>query len=1363
MLFTLRLALIFAYFGTSSPGQNLLNTDKTLKKIKSSLPRAMASDRPAIRGELSWIRRSWADPPPEKIQKKLHLLQKHLNASIRRKSWRRKNFPEPVYNMTLPIASKKDEIIEAIKTYQVLIISGETGSGKTTQIPKFCLAAGRGIEGMIGCTQPRRIAATTVSQRIAEELGEELGRSIGYKIRFKDRTGKNTFIKIMTDGILLAEAQNDPYLNEYDTLIVDEAHERSLNIDFVLGILKTLLQKRKDLKLIITSATIDTEKFSNAFDDAPVIEVSGRLYPVEVEYFSDESEIEENGEQTHIELAVNAVDHLQKKNPFGDVLVFMPTEQDIRETCELIEGRSYKGVNIMPLYARLPVSEQSRIFSNMPGRKIIVSTNVAETSITIPGIKYVIDTGLARISRYVPRSRTTSLPVVSISKSSADQRKGRCGRVESGICIRLYSEEGYQSSPLYTPPEILRANLAEVILRMIALNLENITEFPFIDRPAAKSIQDGFDLLSELDAITTISGTGDQCPEDKRRFRLTEKGRLMAKMPLDPRLSRMIIEAKKEGCLEEIAIIAAVLSIQDPRERPVEKAEEADRIHATFSDPSSDFISLLNIWNRYHAVMQKEKSIGRLKRFCRDHFLAFRRIREWRDIHAQISTILEESGLKAPETHKQFIKSESKESAETRVFSPLYTAIHKSILSGSLSNIAVKKEKNIFKATRGREVMIFPGSGLFNKAGEWIVAAEMVETTRVFARTAANIDRGWLEDLGREQCKRTYLQPHWERNRGEVVALEQVTLYGLIIVPQRRVSYGRINPEEASEIFIQYALVNGDVKKLLPFMEHNQKLIDEIKDMENRFRRRDLLVNEEEMTRFYKKRFEGMKIYDMRTLQKFIRKRGDDSFLQMTKEDLVIYSPDETELSLFPGGIVLGERSFSCSYRFDPGSDDDGVTVQIPSGIAPAVPSESTDWVVPGLLSEKITALIKGLPKPYRKKLVPVATTVDVILNELPKKEGSLITALSRFLYSRFGVDIPASAWPYKSLPDHLQMRMSLTGPKGEELHTSRDTSILRRSISSKMEPPEFESARKKWEKNGITRWDFGDLPELITIKGKDNTTWTVYLGLETCKNEKGVDQVNLRLFHHRNEAIRSHTAGVAALFHILFSRDLKFLKKKLFLPSKLQSQADYFGGAKRVERQIYESVTNDQFHKNIRTKDQFHSHAEGVAPNIFSTGQKKLDCVIAVLKAYHEARSTFYALENNNIGNKGVMEFLDFLREDLCRLVPEAFTELYDTERMVHIERYIGALTIRAQKGVINLEKDQARANELEHYTYRLNELLKELSPSVSEEKKNEIEEYFWLIEEYKVSLFAQELKTPFPVSKKRLDKKLKEIARMI
>jgi ATP-dependent helicase HrpA len=802
---------------------------REIRRLSALCGRAPGAERPALRREIRRI--SGNGPNPEKA---LERLETRIRAAVERRRRRVRNRPRPDYPEELPIAARREEIVEAIRRHPVVVISGDTGSGKSTQIPKFCLEAGRGVDGLIGCTQPRRIAAITLAQRIAEELGEPPGKSVGHKIRFQDETGDATYIKLMTDGILLAEAQADRRLWAYDTIIVDEAHERSLNIDFVLGILRTLVRRRRDLKLIVTSATIDTEKFSRAFDDAPVIEVSGRTYPVEVEYAPPEPGDED---ATHVDLAVATLDRLHRERPYGgDVLVFMPTEQDIRETCELLEARNHTGMTVLPLFGRLSAGDQSRVFVPMRGRKVIVATNVAETSLTIPGIRYVVDTGLARISQYQPRTRTTALPVVPVSRSSADQRKGRCGRTAGGICIRLYSEEDYENRPRFTPPEILRSNLAEVILRMLALRLGDMAAFPFIDRPADRNIQDGFRLLEELGAVRRREKAGEGA--EGATHDLTDRGRMMARLPLDPRISRMLLEGRDRGALPEIAVLAAALSTQDPRERPAEKEALADAAQVRFVDPRSDFLTLLNLWNAYHEYRSEGRGTSRMRRFCKEHFLSFRRMREWRDVHHQLRTILQENDLwtDSPPLDRD---------AEGEGFDPRYAAIHQSILSGFLSSIARRKEGNFYQAARDREVMLFPGSGLFKRGPEWVVAAEMVETSRLFARTAAAVDGDWLEPLAGDLVRRTYRDPHWERNRGEVVALEQVTLFGLILVPGRPVSYGRIDPEASREIFIRSALVEGDIRRPPAFVRHNRAEMEAVRELEDRMRRRDLLVGEE--------------------------------------------------------------------------------------------------------------------------------------------------------------------------------------------------------------------------------------------------------------------------------------------------------------------------------------------------------------------------------------------------------------------------------------------------------------------------------------------------------------------------------------
>jgi ATP-dependent helicase HrpA len=1397
----------------------LKNTQFYIKKIESRLPGVLAADRLAARREIGRLgQRNKKSTAKFNFEQRFDRLQKRLEASEQKRNARLKNLPDLRFNQELPIFAKKDEIIDAIQRHPVIVVAGETGSGKTTQLPKFCLAAGRGIDGIVGCTQPRRIAATTVARRIAEELGQETGNAIGYKIRFKERTASDAYIKIMTDGILLAETQRDRYLSAYDTIIVDEAHERSLNIDFILGILQTLLKKREDLKLIITSATIDTEKFSKAFGQAPVIEVSGRMYPVDVHYLNPDEDRSENGELSHVDLAAVAAERLSKQTAAGDILVFMPTEQDIRETCELIEAQKPPGVRVLPLFARLTAVEQNRVFGRFAQRKIIVATNVAETSITIPGIKYVIDSGLARISRYSPRTRTTSLPVTPVSQSSADQRQGRCGRVENGVCIRLFTEDDYQARPQYTPPEIMRANLAEVILRMISLKLGDIAEFPFVDRPDLKHINDGFNLLFELGAIARSAKAkaqragpfefgsrnaevGKRKSESKKDtidqkrkghesnaatavtsggVQLTAHGRIMAGIPLDPRLSRMLIEAKKQGCIPEMAVVAAVLSIADPRERPAEKTGEADRMHAVFVDRGSDFVTLLNIWNRYHAHWQKVKSNNQMKRYCREHFISFKRMREWRDVHNQITALLKEHNLlksevgvrksekgKRPSAGSGGAKSEcglrqaqARQSGNSKaeISDDRYAAIHKSVLSGFLSNIAQKKEKNIYRAARGREVMIFPGSGLFNKATGWVVAAEVVETSRVFARTVAGIDSSWLEDIGRDLCKYTYLNPHWEKNRGEVVASEQVSLFGLIVVADRKVSYGKVDPEGASDIFIQGALINADVKKPFAFMTYNQKLIDGIKDIENRFRRRDLLISEPELFSFYKERLPA--IYDIRTLARYLKEKGNDRSLRMDRNRLIRYDPDEAAMAQFPDQVELIGHPFNCAYAFEPGQNNDGVTVKIPAALASSVPPDAIDWLVPGLYAEKIEGLIKGLPKTYRKRLVPVKDTVEIICREMPKTQGSLISALGKFIYRRFGVDIPATAWSDETLADHLRMRISITAADGKELRAGRDPSILHAPAAGRAAFDEFETLRKKWEKNDLTAWDFGDLPDHISQTGTLRAKWIAYPALE--KDPQTDKRVNLRLFQQPDKARDAHLEGVRTLYTIHFARDLKFLKRQLVLAPAQSSLADYFGGARQFEKRLYQHFVQELFGKDIRSQKEFFAYAEQSRPQILSGGRQLLENTLPVLTAYHEARNQILRLQSGNRDNPNIQALFRELIDGLARLVPENFVEIYQQDRHIHLVRYVKALMTRAQRAPLDFEKDRAKATEVGRFADGLEQLLNALSPAASAEKRQAIEDYFWMLEEYKVSVFAQELKTAVPISAKRLKDKLGQIERM-
>jgi ATP-dependent helicase HrpA len=1305
-----------------------MSLNKRIQEIRSLLPHTMLRDREILYRRLNRIfRLEEQKKEPGNLATLLSAIERQARASVEERRCRRNNKPPVTFPESLPITSKREQIVRLIKENQVVIVSGETGCGKSTQIPKMCLEAGRGVAGKIGCTQPRRIAAITIAHRIAEELGEEIGRSVGYKIRFREKSSRQSLIKIMTDGMLLAETQGDSKLYEYDTLIIDEAHERTLNIDFILGILRTLLPRRPELKVIITSATLDTAKFSAAFDHAPVVNVEGRTYPVEVEYMPIDPDLEEAGEITYVDMAVKAIDGLREKKRYGDILVFMPTEDDILETCERLEGRRYPGTTILPLFARLPASEQGRVYS-VSGSKIVVATNVAETSLTIPGIRYVLDTGLARISQYLPRTRTTSLPITPISQSSADQRKGRCGRVQHGVCIRLYSEEDYESRPPFTSPEIQRSNLAEVTLRMLFLKLGHPSTFPFLDPPSEKSIKDGLDLLGELGAVAR----GGDLPA------LTNKGKLMARMPLDPRISRMMIEASQEGCLEEVAVIAAALSIQDPRERPVEKAPQADQAHSPFKDPDSDFLTLLNIWNRYHREWDALKTQNKMRKFCKQYFLSYPRMREWVYTQEQIRGILEEQKIGVQESTQDL----------------RYARIHRSVLSGFLSNIAVKKEKNMYQAARGREVMIFPGSTLFNKSPAWIVSAEMVKTSRLFARTVGKIEPDWLEPLGGDLCKSTAFDPHWDKSRGEVRAFQQVSLYGLVIVPRRPVSYGPISPEASHRIFVQEALVEGDVIEPLPFLIRNQDLIRKLKTVEEKLRRRDIVVGDSAVAEFYSSRLQG--VYDIRTLRKRIKEKRGDAFLRLKEEDLLLSQPDE-EIGRYPDRIAVGQRTYDCTYAFAPGREEDGVTLRVPSGQVSGVPLECLDWSVPGLLKEKVTALIKGLPKTYRKQLVPVPQTVEVILQEMGKGEPFLINALSRFVYRKFGVDIPASAWAGVEIPDHLKMRVTVIDHAGKTLESGRDIHLLMQSDEKRHgaeSSSAWKRAQEKWERQGITTWDFEALPENVSLTDR----LLAYPALAPDE-----DSASLHLFRTQQQALSSHEKGVQLLLTLHLAKDLKHLQRSLTLPSEAYAGARYFGGMRAMEALLYQALLRHLLRKNARTEQEFLSHAEFCKQILFEKAKELKNTALRILETYDRTRSTLHTIEKANPSNGAVLALCGQIREELDALVPKNFPDIYSIDDLTHLPRYLKALEVRAERGAHHPEKDKAKATQMEEFAEALRTIKESIGPSTSRDKKAAVESFRWMLEEFKVSLFAQELKTRFPISKKKLDEMRKEIERMV
>ncbi|MGV8059720.1 MAG: ATP-dependent RNA helicase HrpA [Smithellaceae bacterium] len=1362
-----------------------------IHRINKNISRIMAVDYHYLCDSLQALERNRSNTKPDFAAKRILSLQKRESYSQQRCQRRAASVPALRFPQDLPISGKKNEIITAIQKNQVVIIIGETGSGKTTQIPKMCLAAGRGLRGMIGLTQPRRIAATSIAARIATEIGEPCGKSIAYKIRFEENTSAEPLIKVMTDGILLAETVSDPLLLAYDTIIVDEAHERSLNIDFILGFLRTLLTKRKDLKLIITSATIDTAKFSEAFDNAPVIEVSGRMFPVDVRYSPVDPVAEENGEATYVDEAIKCVEKLQQERRFDDILIFMPTEQDIRETCERLSKRC-SGM-VLPLYARLSGSQQRLVFEKINQQKIIVATNIAETSLTIPGIKYVIDSGLARQLEYNPRSQTTGLPIKPISRSSAEQRKGRCGRVQNGICIRLYAADDYTERQLYTAPEIMRSNLAGVILRMLSLKLGSVHSFPFIDSPHPKSIRDGLDILDDLGAIE--KSTADV---DEATYTLTAIGSAMAQLPLDPRISRILIAAQESGCMNEVAVIAAALSIQDPRERPYDKIDQASKAHALFVHPESDFLTYLTIWNHYHDIWEKLQTQNKLRKFCREHFLSYRRMTEWRDIHQQIISII--SGDKIHARTRKHVKIE--------IDQILSDKIHKCILSGYLSHIALKKEKNFFTAAKSREVMVYPGSGLFNRAGSWIVAAEITQTSRLFARNVANIKPEWLEEVGRDNCRYTYAAAHWEKNRGQVVALEKVTLFGLTIVEKRPVAYERINPAEAKSIFIREALVTGEVSRRIPFLEHNLQLWQNALTLEDKLRRRGFAIDEEAVAQLYEKRLP--EISDIRTLLKLIRDKGSDEFLRFREEDFIAVEPDEDELARYPDKVNIGDTAFPCHYAFAPGKNNDGVTIKIPLGLISKAAEENVERFLPNLLQEKTLQLLKSLPKGTRVKLPAHAQVAKLFAEQMTDSRKSLPLALSQFIQDKYRVTIPREAWHPEKLPVHLNVLYSVIDEKGAEVKTSRDISELKEELAESVNCGAIDKIRSAWEKDDITAWDFGTLPEKIPLTNRHGLIGYAYPALQVAD-----DLINLRLFPDQKESEANHLLGIAALYDLHFADILRQLKKNITLSAPLKLMAAKIGNPKLLEQSLFSRVKKDLFCISCRSQDEFNHHAANVAGQILQYGRTVQDAILPVMRAFENTYELLHKLVQKNTGNKPLLSFFKDTQAELQHLIPIDFPELYSFERMKELPRYIKALALRAERGSLNLAAAGKKMESIAVYTGQLHKIITSAKETVipaqtlsndnrlslrgasqpeparrirhapeflpggnpvlfselrnyfahgiSSQRQSEIEELFWMIEEYKVSLFAQELKTPYPVSPKKLEQLIKEIEETI
>ena len=1256
----------------------------------------------------------------------------------------------------LPICSVWDDLVTAVKAHQVIIVSGETGSGKTTQLPKICLLAGRGRQGRIACTQPRRVAAVTVSARVAEELGPDGPGLVGYKIRFRDRTGPLTRIKFVTDGMLLAEVQKDPRLRAYDTIILDEAHERSLNIDFLLGILRRLLPARPDLKVIITSATIDTAHFSQTFGGVPVIEIAGRGYPVEIRYRPPEQD--EQTESTIVEQVISAVEEIRKSDPFGDMLVFLPTERDIRETVKILKAMCQDDALVLPMYGRLAAFDQKRIFKAAPVRKIVVATNVAETSITVPGIRYVVDSGLARIARYNIRSRTKALPVSPISKAGADQRAGRAGRVQAGVCVRLYSQEDYLDRPDYNLPEIKRTNLAEVILRLCAMDLGPVDQFPFVDAPSPQAIREGFATLRELGALNTAGG-------------LTRTGRMMARLPLDPRISRMILQARKENALNEVVIIAAALSIQDPKERPADKEYHADQAHKTFEDPSSDFLTFINLWNMFH----KKQEAGHTRKFCKENFLSFNRMREWTDIHDQIMTILQEA--------KDFHQA-------TQSPNPLNPSITKSILcsvlSGFLGQIALKQDGSQYLAARGREVFLFPGSSLYKKGPKWIVAAELIRTSRLFARTVAAIEPEWAEKLAGDLCAYSFSNPHWEKRRGDVMVWEKVTLFGLALVERRKVKYGDIDPKKSREIFIRQALVPGELKKRFPFLVHNLELISEVRDLEDRTRRRGIMVDEETLYFFYDrglrelenalfkdKFFKGRgrtqksgAIFNERALAKALKMSRIDAPLRLTREDLLRAVPHADEIALFPGHIDLSGHRLSLSYCFCPGDKADGVTVKVPVGLLASIAPGRFEWLVPGLLKEKIAFLFKSLPKQIRRHLVPIPDSAERIVQRLGNTGDSLFRALGQALFKEYDLRVDRKMWPdIEDIPHHLLMRFEVIDRMGKVLDSGRDLSFIREKwgrASSYLEKdhPGWLKIKARWEVCGLRIENFPDLPNSVPISPEDRENpIQAFPGLVAEH-----DGVAVRLFLNQGEAVSNSQEGARRLLADYLDQEFRYLKRNC-IPNGLPTDAFVpFGGTQRLGQSIYSLLYRKLIGewKQVPGRMELLNRAKKLEGKIFQHAVPIIQLLKDVFEARVSAHREIMRLKNSKGGfqtrpygaadTSDRSQVLKDIQAELLRLTPPDFPADARPDHLPDLPRHLKALTVRAQRAYVDPSKDIIKASRLEPFLLRLNQARTSLQESGTAEAKAEIDRFEWLIDEYRVSIFAPELGTAIPISPKRL-----------
>ncbi|MEV7995334.1 ATP-dependent RNA helicase HrpA [Streptomyces sp. NPDC086077] len=1277
---------------------------------------------------------------PEARAAVLAEIEAEIEKAEARMADRRAQAPVVSYPPQLPVSQKKDAIADAIRDHQVVIVAGETGSGKTTQIPKICVELGRGVRGMIGHTQPRRIAARTVAERVAEELDTPLGEAVGWKVRFTDQVNPDaTFIKLMTDGILLAEIQTDHELRAYDTIIIDEAHERSLNIDFLLGYLAQLLPKRPDLKVVITSATIDPERFSRHFGDAPIIEVSGRTYPVEVRYRPLLEDDSDDADRDQITAITDAVEELMGEGK-GDILVFLSGEREIRDTADALEKKKYRFTEVLPLYARLSHAEQHRVFQQHTGRRIVLATNVAETSLTVPGIKYVIDPGFARISRYSHRTKVQRLPIEPISQASANQRKGRCGRTSDGICIRLYSEDDFEARPEFTDAEILRTNLASVILQMTAAGLGDIEKFPFIDPPDHRNIRDGVQLLQELGAL-------DPAQKDTRK-RLTDTGRKLAQLPVDPRLARMVLEADKNGCVREVMVIAAALSIQDPRERPADKQTQADQQHIRFRDETSDFLAYLNLW-RYLREQQRERGSSSFRRMCKQEYLNFLRIREWQDIYTQLRTVAKQMGIHLNEDDAPADR------------------IHTSLLAGLLSHIGMKDvkdgNKNEYLGARSAKFAIFPGSALFKKQPRFVMSAELVETSRLWARVNAKIEPEWVEPLAGHLIKRTYSEPHWEKDQAAVMAYEKVTLYGVPIIAQRKVNYGRIDAEASRELFIRNALVEGDWRTHHKFFADNRRLLSEVEELEHRARRRDIVVDDETLYDFYDQRVPEHVVSGAHFDSWWKHKRHEQpDFLDFEREMLIRESAEAVTKADYPDSWRQGPLKFRVTYQFEPGADADGVTVHVPLQVLNQVTDEGFDWQIPGLREEVVTELIRSLPKPIRRHYVPAPNFAKRFLDTAAPLQEPLTTTMARELKRMVGVPFTADDFDWSKVPDHLRITFRIVDERRRKLAEDKDLETLRlqlrpkarKALSQAAAATAERSGGESVERQGLTDWTIGTLTRVFETRRAGQPV-KAYPAL--VDDGPTTNTVSVRLFDTEAEQAEAMWKGTRRLIlRNIPVNPAKFASEKLTNAQKLALSANPHGSIQALFDDCATAAADKliaDFGGPAWDEESYRRLYEKVRAEIVDTTVRTVDQVQQVLAAWQACERRLKAVRS-----PALLANLQDVRGQLDALVKPGFVTAAGLSRLPHLMRYLVAADRRLQQMPTNVQRDTTRMAKVQEMQDEYAWLLEQMPQG--RPVPAAVRDIRWMIEELRVSYFAHALGTAYPVSDKRIVKAIDAVA---